>query len=652
MPCMPVIDSVAPDFTAPSTSLFMSPSLRALLNTLAPERRAALERRLSAQFDTLHDRLFRLYGHTHGFDAWLEQLLSQTLQLASQRTADLGQLDLNREENPDWHQAAMLGYCAYADKFAGSLRGVAQRIPHLHELGVTYLHLLPFLKAGTPPNDGGFAVASYEDIEPALGTGADLQDLTRQLRSAGISLCSDFVLNHVSHEHAWAKKALAGDPHYQAYFHWVHSPEQVSTWEQSLPQIFPQTAPGNFTYIPAQKAWTWTTFYPYQWDLNYANPAVFVEVAQALLKLSNQGVESFRLDSTAFLWKRIGTHCLNQPEVHWILQAIRSLMAIAAPGVLLKAEAIMPTRDLPPYFGLGETRGPECHLAYHASLMSASWVALAEQKVQIIQDVLANTPALPDGASWMSYVRCHDDIGWNVLRPELDLRGPDQRERLLKAAQFFAGESPGSYARGASFQSSPLSVHGTNGMASALVGLASAQTPMQQALAVDRLVLMYSLALFVGGLPLIYMGDELALGNVSPADMATRLGTDGRELHRPVFDESAFALRHDLSTPQGQVFAALCDLSRARREYPDLCAPGALTVLNLGHDTVLGVRRGQRSLGLFNFSAEPVSLNLHQALEASQAVTLTDVLHSEQPCPDTLVLPPYAARWLETSTEG
>jgi amylosucrase len=652
MPCMPVIDTVAPNSVAPSTSPYMSASITTLLQAVAPERRAHLERRLVTQFDLLRDRLFRLYGNTPGFDAWLEQLLSQTLHIATQRPTDLCQLDLTREAQPHWHQVAMLGYCAYADKFAGSLRGVAQRIPHLRELGVTYLHLLPFLKAGTPPNDGGFAVASYEDIEPSLGTLADLKDLTLQLRSADISLCSDFVLNHVSHEHAWAKKALAGDAHYQAYFHWAHSPEQVATWEQSLPQIFPQTAPGNFTYIPSQKAWAWTTFYPYQWDLNYANPAVFSEVIQALMKLANQGVEAFRLDSTAFLWKRAGTHCLNQPEVHWILQAIRSLMAIAAPGVLLKAEAIMPTRDLPPYFGLGETRGPECHLAYHASLMSASWVALAEQKVQIIQDVLANTPALPDGASWMSYVRCHDDIGWNVLRPELDLRGPDQRERLLKASQFFAGELSGSYARGASFQSSPLSVHGTNGMASALVGLASAHTPTQQTQAVDRLVLMYALAMFVGGLPLIYMGDELALGNVSPADMAERLGTDGRELHRPLFDESALALRHDLSTPQGQVFAALCAMTRARREHPDLCAPGALTVLTLGHAAVLGVRRGEGSLGLFNFSSEPVTLNLRTGLGASQTMTLTDLLHPEQSVADTLVLPPYAARWFATSTEG
>jgi amylosucrase len=253
----------------------------------------------------------------------------------------------------------------------------------------------------------------------------------------------------------------------------------------------------------------------------------------------------------------------------------------------------------------------------------------------------------------MSYVRCHDDIGWNVLRPELDLRGPDQRERLLKAAQFFAGESPGSYARGASFQSSsPLSVHGTNGMASALVGLFSAHTSAQQSQAVDRLVLMYALSMFVGGLPLIYMGDELAQGNVSPVDMANRVGTDGRELHRPQFDEQALALRHDLSTSQGQVFAALCALSRARRTHPDLCASGALTVLPLGHAAVLGLRRGERSLGLFNFSAAPVSLDLRPSLGAGQTVTLTDLLQPQQPCSDRLVLPPYTARWLAISTEG
>jgi amylosucrase len=540
----------------------------------------------------------------------------------------------------------MLGYCTYADKFAGNLAGVRQRIPHLQALGVTYLHLLPFLKPGTPPNDGGFAVASYDEVDPHLGTLSDLQQLTRELRSAGISLCSDFVLNHVSHEHAWAAKARAGDTQSQSYFHWAKTPEEVASHEQHLVQIFPNTAPGNFTFIPEVKAWAWTTFYPYQWDLNYAQPVVFSEMAKSLLQLANHGVEAFRLDSTGFLWKRAGTNCMNQPEVHWLLQALRCLTNIAAPGTLLKAEAIMPTQDLPPYFGLGVTPGPECHVAYHSSLMSASWVALAEENSQLIQDVLAKTPPLPEGCTWMTYVRCHDDIGWNVLRPELDERGPNERRRLLHASQFFAGQLQGSYAQGEAFQASDShAVHGTNGMAAALVGLTTAQTPEEKLAATARLSLLQALSLFVGGLPMIYMGDELGQGNTPAAALAERQGPDGRELHRPDFDDALFAQRFDIRTLAGQIYADLSAFVRAKKKHPALSAEHALHLIQSPHIAVLLLQRGDHALGLFNFSRTNVTLDLSSCLP-SGLQEMRNVLTQEKFELRTCNLPPYAAVWL------
>jgi amylosucrase len=622
--------------------------LNTLMRRVSPERRAVLSQRVDNELATLRDRLSRLYGSQPAFEGWLEKVLSYAVHAASERSDELWEMDITREHRPDWHCDGMLGYCAYTDKFAGTLRGVADRIPHLKELGVTYLHLLPFLKAGTAPNDGGFAVASYEEIEPALGTQQDLRDLTTKLRADGISLCSDFVLNHVSHEHPWAQRALAGDTSYEQYFHWMHSPDEVNSWERHLAQIFPRTAPGNFTYIPARRAWAWTTFYPYQWDLNYANPAVFAEMTKALLHLANQGVEAFRLDSTGFLWKRAGTNCMNQPEVHWVLQALRSLVNIAAPGVLLKAEAIMPTRDLPPYFGLGHPRGSECHLAYHSSLMAASWMALAEQNVDIVQAVLSNTPPLPPGASWMTYVRCHDDIGWGVLRPDLDECSGDPMKRLLQSSRFFAGELPHSYARGAAFQTSdPLTVHGTNGMATALVGLAAAQSPEEQDQAVQRLIMMYALSMFVGGLPLIYMGDEFCLGNTDEAELARRRGPDGRELHRPLFDEHGFSLRYTIDAPQGQVFQALCSLARARRQSPGLRATHPLHVFNTGNRAVLGLRRGSSCLGFFNFSEHAQTVKLDALRRSTNALVLTDLVTTEQFQGSVLRLEPAAARWLE-----
>ena len=623
--------------------------IQELLDKAPTDRAQVLRDRLNTELPVLHDRLTRLYGCTDNFSSWLSQVVAQSVQLALARPDDLWALDLQRASQPNWHLNGSLGYCAYTDKFAGSLSGVRERIAHLQELGVTYLHLLPFLKPGTPPNDGGFAVASYDEVDPALGNNQDLQILTQELRAAGISLCSDFVLNHVSHEHKWAVQARAGDAHYQSYFHWAHSPEEVAENEKNLVQIFPHTAPGNFTFIPEVKAWAWTTFYPYQWDLNYTQPDVFAEMSQSLLQLANLGVEAFRLDSTGFLWKRPNTNSMNQPEVHWILQALRCLTNIAAPGVLLKAEAIMPTQDLPPYFGLGDTQGQECHVAYHSSLMSASWMALAEENTQIIQDVLSHTPALPDGCAWMTYVRCHDDIGWNVLRPELDARGPDQRMRLLHASKFFAGEVRGSYAQGAAFQASdPSVVHGTNGMAAALVGITSAQTPAALEAATSRLVMMQSLSLFVGGVPLIYMGDEWGQGNTSAQEIAQREGPDGRELHRPMFDTAGFAKRHDAQTTQGQIYAALRAFIQAKKKHSSLSAAHPLSIVNTGTPSVLGLKRGANTLGFFNFSNQVQSLA--QAPEITQNSMLhgTDLISGKAIDLHGLQLPPYSAIWLQT----
>lgn len=615
-----------------------------VLQTLPPARAELLQQRLAKEWPRLQHGLEPLYGHHAGFANWLQRLVTQALRRSAERDSDLWALDTVREADPAWHQRGLSGYCAYVDKLGGTLAGVQDRIGYLRELGVNYLHLLPFLKAGSPPNDGGFAVASFTDVEPALGNMDDLQQLCRALRHAGISLCSDFVLNHVSHEHAWAQAARAGNPHYRAYFHWLHSPAQVQAQEQHLVQIFPATAPGNFTHVPEQDAWVWTTFYPYQWDLNYSNPAVFADMADALLYLANQGVEVFRLDSIGFLWKRPGTPCMNQPEVHRVVQALRALCAIAAPGVLLKAEAIMPTQELPPYLGLGPQPGPECHLAYHSSLMAASWVALTEENPQLIQEVLRNTPNLPVGASWLSYVRCHDDIGWNVLRPELLALGDDPLARLDRAAGFLAGETPGSYARGARFQASaPGTVHGTNGMTAALVGLHPDRAPdhPDQAAALRRLTLMMSLCFFVGGLPLIYMGDELGQGNTSDEELQSRQGPDGRELHRPRLDAHALAQRHLAHTVPGQVFASLQRLNRLRRERLSLDGPIHLTVLDSPWPSVLLIRRNE-AIGLFNFSRQDCTVDL-QALGLKALHNLL----ADDPYPCTTVhLPGYGNTWL------
>ncbi len=614
--------------------------------TTAPQNRAhVLRERIRKQESVLTDRLVKVYGQNSRVQALVQDLIQAAVQASLARSEDLWQLDLHRQAHPDWHQQGAVGYTAYVDQFAGNLQGITQKIEYLQSLGVTYLHLLPFFKAADGPNDGGFAVAHFEEVAPNLGTQADLLHLTQELRKAGISLCSDFVLNHVAQDHEWALKAKSGDARYQNYFCLAKTTEEVAAWEKTLPQIFPDTAPGNFTFQAELNAWVWTTFYPYQWDLNYANPQVFLEVVSAMMRVANMGIEAFRLDSTGFLWKRLGTNSQNQPEVHCLLQALRALMEIACPGVLLKAEAIMPTQQLPPYFGLGESSGPECHLAYHSSLMAASWVALAEQDVSLLRSVMAQTPKVPEGCSWLSYVRCHDDIGWNVLKPDLEALGDTTHERLIDASQFFAGLSPNSYAQGAAFQTTHTrAVHGTNGMASALTGLYSARTPEAIDAAIDRLLLLQGLSFFMGGLPLLYMGDELGLGNTSQEELAARKGPDGRELHRPYWNEDKFNSRHTAGSIESRIFSKIQQMSQLRKTQAAFKGDADVALLPNPHPQVLGLQRNQALIGLFNFSNTTVDLKF------SEMALLTKNAASESA--STLRLAPYKFKWLNIASDA
>ncbi|MBI3728062.1 MAG: alpha-amylase family protein [Burkholderiales bacterium] len=617
---------------------------------------ASIEARLAKHLPNLYQTLQALYGDQfsdeQAYATWLAELLQVTGEAIAARPLPLQALDTARSTDKNWFtKENMLGYCCYVDRFASDLRGVRQRIPHLQELGVTYLHLLPFLKARAGENDGGFAVADFDAIEPRLGNMADLEELSSALRAAGISLCSDFILNHVADDHPWAIAAKQGDPHYRDYFY--HYPDRTApdNFEKNLGQVFPQVAPGNFSFVPELQEWVWTTFYPYQWDLNYSNPKVFADMAAALLRLANRGVEAFRLDSTAFLWKRAGTKCMNQPEAHQILQALRSLVDIAAPGVLLKAEAIVETAELPAYLGSndGTNSKQECHLAYHSSLMAASWVALTEQDTSLMRHVFAGTPALPEQSSWLTYVRCHDDIGWNVLRPEASIETEDVQQRLARVSRFYSGD--GSYARGASFQADdPAAVHGTVGMAAALTGFSSAHTATEKHLARQRLLLLYGLSFCFGGMPLIYMGDELAQANDETYLQVPAQAADNRWLHRPVWDRELYAKRHSSLHDAGAVFNALAHMLQQRRQLPQLAAQEARHLLNAKDPAVLAFLRGSTDaplLFLGNFSENSINLNMAELLEnydISDSNWMNQLDKSEMKT--TVTLQAYTQLWL------
>jgi amylosucrase len=567
--------------------------------------------RLERFFTELRDPLVALYGEHPRFREEFGALLDAMAATAQDRDPELRRLDHEREITQDWLQREQaVGYVCYVDRFAGTLAGVRERLPYLRELGVNYLHLMPLLAARPEPNDGGYAVADYGAVEPSLGTMEDLRALATDLRAHGMALCVDVVLNHTAREHAWARAALQGDQRKLAYYRTFPDRTEPDEYERALPEIFPDIAPGSFSWVAGLGRWVWTTFNEYQWDLDYTNPEVFRAMAQVVLRLANVGVDVLRLDAVPFLWKRKGTDCQNQPEVHQLLQALRAVARIAAPAVALKAEAIVSPAQLVTYLGTGRHEGKECDLAYNNVLMALLWSALASGRVALMTHVLGAMPMVPPGAGWVTYVRCHDDIGWAITPEDAAAVGEDAHLHRRFLSDFYAGDFPGSFARGARFQQDELSGEArTSGMAASLAGLEAALSngdEVARELAVRRLLLLHAVAFAHGGLPLIYMGDELGLLNDPAWAAEERHRDDNRWMHRPPMDWAAAERRHLPGSVEAALWDGLCRLIAARRGTRATHAQGMGQPLWTGNDHVYGLLRtfaGERLLVVANFSA-------------------------------------------------
>jgi amylosucrase len=585
--------------------------------------------RLERFFTELRDPLVALYGDDPRFHAQFAALLDAIAAGARARDPALRRLDHEREITPDWLQREQaVGYVCYVDRFAGTLAGVRERLPYLRELGVNYLHLMPLLAARPAPNDGGYAVADYGAVEPALGTMDDLRALAADLHEHGMALCVDVVLNHTAREHAWARD----EP---AYYRTFPDRTEPDEYERTLPEVFPDIAPGNFSWVPELDRWVWTTFNEYQWDLDYTNPEVFVAMAQVVLDLAAAGVDVLRLDAVPFLWKRKGTDCQNQPEVHQILQALRAVGRIAAPAVAFKAEAIVSPAQLVAYLGTGRHEGKECDLAYNNVLMALMWSALASGRVALMTHVLAGMPAVPPGAGWVTYVRCHDDIGWAITPEDAAAVGEDAHLHRRFLSDFYAGDFPGSFARGARFQPDEATGEArTSGMTASLAGLESAgEDPVARELAIRRVLLLHAVAFAHGGLPLIYMGDELGLLNDPAWADREHQRDDNRWMHRPPMDWEAAERRHTPGSIEQEIWDGLQRLIAARRSTRATHAYGSGHPLWTGNDHVYGLLRsyaGERLLVLANFSAD------EQRVRAG-------ILEEPR---EEVVLAPYEFRWI------
>jgi amylosucrase len=598
-----------------------------------------------------------LYGAHPEYDRFIKRLKALLQRRWDERPADLKDLDLQRDLNPDWFLSEkMAGYVFYIDRFSGDLKGVLKHIEYLSDLGVNYVHFMPCLQPRPGDSDGGYSVMDYRAINPELGTMADLEAVTSELRAKSMSTCIDLVLNHTAKEHEWALKARAGDKTYRDYYWFFDTDEMPKKYDETLVEIFPETAPGSYTWYADAKAWVWTTFNEHQWDLNWTNPDVFLEIVDIMLNLANKGAEILRLDAVAFMWKRLGTNCQNQPEVHDILQALRAATRIAAPALIHKAEAIVSPRDLVPYLGAGSHAGKEANLAYHNNLMVQYWSSLATRDVRLMTHVLAkHFPPVFKNACWATYIRCHDDIGWAITDEDggavPGMSGYGHRKFL---ADFYAGNHPGTFARGGIFQENPDTGDRRNsGSFASLAGLEAAIAGGGEtgiAKAIDRILLGYALMASFGGLPLLYMGDEIGLLNDHSFEKEPDKAHDNRWMHRPKMDWKRAEKRKKKGTVEERIFSGVHRILERRRACPQLAASCPTYVFDIGHPSILAVKREHpigALLALFNFSESWQTLP-RSWLEGHGLVRFHDTLADQTLAAGfhELSLPPYGRIWL------
>ena len=618
-----------------------------------PDGWAAFAGRAERHFPALFGPLVGVYGDRYDLLFHLEAILADCARSWLHRPDALRAVDAAREAEPGWFLSSdIVGAVCYVDRWAGDLAGLRGRIPYLRELGVRYLHLMPLFLAPEGNSDGGYAVSSYREVDPRLGTMDELADLAAELRAAGISLCLDLVFNHTSDEHAWAVEARAhpDDDERCAY---LMFPDRAlpDAYDRTLREIFPETRRGSFTWVPdagTAGRWVWTTFNAFQWDLDYANPMVFRRMVGEMLFLANQGVEILRLDAVAFVWKRLGTASESLPEAHLIVRAFNAVCRIAAPSLLFLSEAIVHPAEVATYIDPAE-----CRLSYNPLLMALSWETLATRDARLLTRSMRRWLAVPDGCAWVNYVRSHDDIGWTFDDADAAALGIDgyHHRRFLNA--FYTGRFPGSFARGLPFQENPdtgdARISGTTASLAGLEKALAEEGPAEVDLALGRIAMLTAIALAVGGVPLLYLGDELATLNDDDYAADPAKAGDSRWVHRPEIDHAAFGRRRDPASIEGRLFAGLTRLIAIRRAEPAFAGTRA-EFPNLGNDAVFGFTRhgvGRRLLALANVTERPEAVSAN-ALRLAGLVDDAHDLVGGLPvrAAADVTLAPYQVMWI------
>jgi len=528
--------------------------------------------RLSTNLSLISSLFFSLYPKKENEVVFLN-LLDRMKKLFAERAAELKTIDLSRLESGNWYQSQeLVGMQLYVDRFNKDIKGLQEKLPYFEDLGVNFLHLMPITTRPSGENDGGYAVNNYHEIDPKYGTKNEFITFTKKAREKNIILMLDFVVNHTSDEFEWAKKAKAGDKKYQNYYYTYPDRKIPDEFEKTLPEVFPESAPGSFTYDKEMNKWVMTCFNTYQWDLNYTNPEVFIEMLDHLVKLANMGIDVIRFDALAFLWKKIGTVSQNLPEAHQLIALFRMCLQVIAPGVILLAEAIVAPRHIVKYFGEGILEGNECEVAYNASLMALLWNSIATKKTALLHKSLQEIPPKPEDGTWINYIRCHDDIGLgyddDFIR-EIGWSPSDHRNFLL---DYYARGLEWSPAKGLLFMYNPKNGDGRiTGSTASLLGLESAlgqgnQQKIDQA--INKILLMHGVILSYGGIPLIYAGDEIGTLNDYSFTKHKDHKNDNRWVNRPMQDWKTVAKLPKTNNHSSAIYNGLKHMIHLRKKLP------------------------------------------------------------------------------------
>ncbi len=622
--------------------------------------------RLGANFYSIYSLFTRLYGKRADLRQQLLSLVKTLAHQYLQRPLALKALDLAREKNHTWYlNQNWVGMTFYADGFAQDLQGVEEKITYFQELGINLIHIMPLLKCPETENDGGYAISDFRQINPRLGSLYDLQSLAQKMHHQDILLVLDVVVNHTSDQHEWAIRARQGERKYQDYYYTFENRDIPDMFEKTLPEVFPEHSPGNFTWDEAMGRWVMTVFHHYQWDLNYSNPAVFIEMLDILLFWANQGADILRLDAVAFLWKKIGSISQNEPEAHWILQLFKDCCQVSAPGVLFIAEAIVAPVEVVKYFGEDAVTARECELAYNATLMALLWDAVATKSAKLLNQGVKNLPDKLDGSTWLNYIRCHDDIGLGFSDTDIWLAGYDPASHRQFLINYFTGSLPESDARGLPFgknkKNNDTRISGT---LTSLIGLETAleqQDPVKIETIIQHILLLYGIIFSFGGIPLIYYGDEI--GNLNDYSYVSVLGkaNDSRWAHRPKIDWQKAACRHEVGSVEYRIFTALRRMIAVRKEIPEFQDFNNRQLIDLDNPHLFAYFRHhphQRSrvLVLANFDAHSHYLDLPTvpAFADLSCEHLYDLHGGKSPAlfKDRLVLPAYGFYWLTEMPYG